>query len=126
MIHSSIEPKGRTVAVPSCASHPGVLLGTLRSSTAQRPPAERAAVPWAMTSAHSGTWVSAYVDRIASMSAGKSKPTASALGSECHRTNFSFVVIVGLGTASGQRVSYPLRGLLPATQGQLPLAYSGP
>jgi len=74
MIHSSMEAKGRTVAVPSCVSHPGVLPGSLRSSTAQRPPADRAAVPWAMTSAHSGTWVRAYVDRIASTSAGKSNP----------------------------------------------------
>jgi hypothetical protein len=78
MIHSSMEAKGRTVAVPSCASHPGVLLGTLRSSTAQRPPADRAAVPWAMTAADSGTWVRAYVDKIASTSAGNSKPAASA------------------------------------------------
>ena len=78
MIHSSMEAKGRTVAVPSCASHRGVLSGTLRSSTAQRPPAERAAAPWAMTSAHSGTCVRAYVDRIASTPAGKSKSAASA------------------------------------------------
>jgi len=66
MIHSSMEAKGRTTAIPSCASHPGVLPGTLRSSTTQRPPPERAAAPWAMTSAHSGTCDRAYVDRIAS------------------------------------------------------------
>ena len=78
MVHSSMEAKGRTIAVPSCASHPGVLSGTLRSSTAQRPPPERAAAPWAMTSAHSGTCDRAYVDRIASTSAGKSKSAASA------------------------------------------------
>src|SRR6185312_2526789 len=78
MIHSSMEAKGRTVAVPSLASHPGVWPGTLRSSTAQRPPADRALAPWAMTSAHSGTCVMAYVDRIALTPAGKSKPAASA------------------------------------------------
>src|SRR6266700_7290327 len=78
MIHSSMEAKGRTTAVPMCASHPGVLPGTLRSSTTQRPPPERAAAPWAMTSAHSGTCDRAYVDRIASTSAGKSNSAASA------------------------------------------------
>jgi AcrR family transcriptional regulator len=78
MIHSSMEAKCRTIAVPSCASHPGVLSGTLRSSTTQRPPPERAAAPWAMTSAHSGTCDRAYVDRIASTSAGKSKSATSA------------------------------------------------
>src|SRR5204862_1171828 len=77
MIHSSMDAKGRTIAVPSCASHPGVLSGTLRSSTTQRPPPERAAAPWAMTSAHSGTCDRAYVDRIASISVGKSKSAAS-------------------------------------------------
>src|ERR1700736_4066745 len=51
MIHSSAEAKGRTIAVPSCVSHAGVLPGTLRSSTTQRPPPERAAAPWAMTPA---------------------------------------------------------------------------
>src|SRR5215471_10910853 len=78
VIHSSMEAKGRTMAVPSRVSPPGVLSGILRSSTTQRPPAERAAAPWAMTFAQSGTCVRAYVDRIASTSVGKSKPAASA------------------------------------------------
>jgi calcineurin-like phosphoesterase family protein len=84
LIHSSMEANGRTAAVPSRATQRGVWSGTLRSSTTQRPPGERAAAPWAMTSPLSGTCVSAYVDRIASTSAGKSNPAASA----CTRVTF--------------------------------------
>ena len=70
-IHSIYGREGPHYRVPTCASHRGVLAGTLRSSTTQRPPPERAAAPWAMTSAHSGTCDRAYVDRIASTSVGK-------------------------------------------------------
>ena len=77
-IHSSIEAKGRTNVLPNCDSHRGNLSGIFRSSTTQRPPPERAAAPWAMTSPHPGTCVSAYVDRIASTSVGKSNVVASA------------------------------------------------
>ena len=47
-IHWSMEPNGR-------ASQRGAWFGALRSSTTQRPPALRAAAPWAITSPHSGT-----------------------------------------------------------------------
>src|SRR6185437_5616182 len=50
----------------------------------------------------------------------------TALGSECHQTAFSFIVIVVPERLGGQCVSYLLRGLLPAAQGRLPLSYGGP
>lgn len=59
MIQSSIEANRRMLAVPSCASQRGVMSGTLRSRTTMRPPSARAAAPRAITSPHSGTWVSA-------------------------------------------------------------------
>jgi len=46
-IHSSREADRPTVAIPSWVSQRGVLSGILRSSTTQRPPAERASAPWA-------------------------------------------------------------------------------
>jgi len=89
--------EGPHTATPSCASRRGALSGTLRSSTAQRPPPERTAAPWAMTSPHSGTCVKAYVDRIASTSAGNSNSAASACTRLTLRQPFALYPPLGLG-----------------------------